>query len=54
MGKSESELPLVQKVIDFAATEKAEYMVICAKTEEEVSMLEPEEAQMFLLRFLLV
>ena len=48
MGKDESELPLVQKVIDFAKQENSEYMVICAKTEEELSMLEPEEQQMFL------
>ena len=48
MGKSESELPLVQKVIDFAKTENAEHMVICAKTEEELSMLDPEEQAMFL------
>ncbi len=48
MGKDESELPLVQKVIEFAKSEGAEHMVICAKTEEELSMLEPEEQQMFL------
>jgi len=48
MGKEESSLPLVQKVIDFANSENAEHMVICAKTEEELSMLEPDEAQMFL------
>ncbi len=48
MGKDELSLPLVKKVIDFAKTENSEYMVICAKTEEELSMLEPEEQQMFL------
>ena len=48
MGKDESTLPFVQKVIEFAKSENSEYMVICAKTEEELSMLEPEEAQMFL------
>ena len=48
MGKAESELPLVQKVIEFAKSENAEHLVICAKTEEELSMLEPEEQQMFL------
>ena len=48
MGKDENSLPLVQKVIEFSKTENAEYMVICAKTEEELSMLEPDEAQMFL------
>ena len=39
MGKDENSLPLVKKVIDFAKTENAEYMVICAKTEEELSIL---------------
>lgn len=48
MGKDESTLPLVQKVVEFAKSENAEYMVICAKTEEELSMLDPDEAQMFL------
>ena len=48
MGKDETTLPLVQKVIDFAKTENSEHMVICAKTEEELSMLEPDEQQMFL------
>ncbi|MBO5066874.1 MAG: redox-regulated ATPase YchF [Clostridia bacterium] len=48
MGKDENTLPFVQKVIEFAKSENSEYMVICAKTEEELSMLEPEEAQMFL------
>ena len=48
MGKDENSLPLVKKVIDYAKSENAEYMVICAKTEEELSMLSPEEQQMFL------
>ncbi len=48
MGKDENTLPFVQKVIEFAKSENSEYMVICAKTEEELSMLEPDEAQMFL------
>ena len=48
MGKSDDELPLAKKVIDFAKSEKAESMVICAKTEEELSGLEEDERQMFL------
>ncbi len=48
MGKDETELPLVQKVMEFAKNENSEYMVISAKTEEELSMLEPDEQQMFL------
>ncbi len=48
MGKDENELPLVKKVIDFAKEEHAESLVICAKTEEELSALPEDEQQMFL------
>ena len=51
MGKDESELPLVQKVIEFAKAEKSEHMVICAKTEEELSMLDEDEQKIFLDEF---
>lgn len=42
------ENPLVQKVRDFAAEEKAEVIVVCAKIEEEIAELEGEEKAMFL------
>ena len=48
MGKADDELPMVKKVEEFAAKEGSEVLVICAKTEEELSQLPPEEAQMFL------
>ncbi len=48
MGKPDEQLPLAKKVIDFAKSENAESMVICAKTEEELSSLEEDERQMFL------
>jgi len=51
LGKDEKDLPLVQKVIDFAKKEGSEYLVICAKTEEELSMLEPDEQELFLSEF---
>jgi len=51
MGKDISELPLVQKVIDFAKEEGSESLVICARTEEELSMLEPEEQELLLSDF---
>lgn len=38
----------VQKVRDYAAKENAEVIVVCAKIEEEISELEPEEKEMFL------
>ncbi|RDW15237.1 redox-regulated ATPase YchF [Oceanobacillus arenosus] len=38
----------IQKVKDFAAKENAEVIVICARIEEEISELEPDEKAMFL------
>ena len=37
MGKKESEIPLVCAVKEYAAKEGSEVLVICAKTEEELS-----------------
>ena len=48
MGKSAEELPLAKKVVDYAISEGSESMIICAKTEEELSGLDEEERQMFL------
>ena len=48
MGKPDKELPYVKKVEEFAAAEGSEVLVICAKTEEELSQLSPEDAQLFL------
>lgn len=48
MGKDENTLPLVKKVIDYADSEGARHLVICAKTEEELSALPADEQQMFL------
>lgn len=38
----------VQKVREYAAKENAEVIVICAKIEEEIAELEPDEKEMFL------
>lgn len=38
----------VQKVREYAANENAEVIVICAKIEEEIAELEPDEKEMFL------
>lgn len=48
MGKSDDEIPLVVAVKDYAKSEGSEVLVICAKTEEELSMMEPDECQLFL------
>ena len=48
LGTPEEELVHAKKVIDYAKENGAECLVISAKTEEEISMLEPEDQQMFL------
>ncbi|MDE6505056.1 MAG: redox-regulated ATPase YchF [Clostridia bacterium] len=48
MGKDENEIPLVCTVKEFAAKEGSEVLVICAKTEEELSQMPQEESSMFL------
>lgn len=48
MGKTCEEIPLAKIVVDFAKTEKSESMIICAKTEEELSQLPEDEKQLFL------
>ena len=44
----EEEIENVKKVKEFAKTENAKVLVICAKIEQELSELEDEEKQMFL------
>ncbi len=48
MGENQEEIPAVKKVLDFAKTENAQSLVICAKTEEELSMLPEDEQALFL------
>lgn len=48
MGKPEDDIPLVKTVKEYAAKEGSEVLVICARTEEELSLMEPEESEMFL------
>ncbi|MGN0814967.1 MAG: redox-regulated ATPase YchF [Candidatus Coproplasma sp.] len=48
MGKSEDDIPLVVKVKEHAKTEGSEVLVICAKTEEELSQMSEEDCAMFL------
>ena len=42
MGKAEDDISLVTKVKEYANAEGSEVLVICAKTEEELSQLPPE------------
>ena len=48
MGKQDDEIELVTRVKNYAKIDNAETLVICAKTEEEISQLEPDEQEMFL------
>ena len=48
MGKAEDDIPNVVKVKQYAAKEGSEVMVICAKTEDELSQMPADEAQLFL------
>ena len=48
MGKDENEIELVKQVKEFAKKDGSETLVICAKTEEEISQLEPDEQELFL------
>ncbi|MCQ2399846.1 MAG: redox-regulated ATPase YchF, partial [Clostridia bacterium] len=48
LGKDEKDIPYAKAVIDYAEAHGAECLVISAKTEEEISTLEPEEQQIFL------
>ena len=48
ISKSEDELIHVKKVQEFAKTENAPVLVICAKIEQELSELDDDEKQMFL------
>ena len=48
MGADEENLPLVKQVRDYAAAHGAKTIVICAKTEEELSQMSPEDQAVFL------
>ena len=51
MGKDEDSLPHVVKVKEFAEKEGAEVLVICAKTEEELSQMDPDDKAVFMEEF---
>lgn len=48
MGKKDEDIPLAKKVIEFAKTENSQYMIACAKTEDELSTLPDDEKEIFL------
>lgn len=51
MGEEEDNIPLVTKVKEYAAKHGAGVLVICAKTEEELSQMEDEDRALFLEEF---
>ncbi len=51
MGKDEDSLPFVVQVKKFAVEEGSEVLVICAKTEEELSMMEADDKALFMEEF---
>ena len=51
MGRDENELAFVNLVKEFAAKESAEVLVICAKTEEELSQMDAEDKAVFMEEF---
>ena len=51
MGKDENEIELVNQVKAFAANEGSEVLVICAKTEEELSQMDAEDKAVFMEEF---
>ena len=51
MGKDEDALPYVVRVKEFAKNEGSETLVICAKTEEELSQMEAEDKALFMEEF---
>ena len=51
IAADENTLPLVQKVKEYAQKHNAQVIVVCAKTEEELSELSDEDREIFLADF---
>jgi len=48
IGEGAEDLPMVKRVKEIAASEGSQVLVICAKLEEEIAQLDPEEKQEFI------
>ncbi|MFY9176828.1 MAG: redox-regulated ATPase YchF [Caldicoprobacterales bacterium] len=48
IGKEPENIPMVKELMDFAAKENSEVLVICSKIEEEIAQLDADEKEMFL------
>jgi ribosome-binding ATPase len=53
VGKEESSLHLVKTIQDYADKERSEVITICAKIEEEISQLDPEDKKAFMQELLI-
>ncbi|NLY60294.1 MAG: redox-regulated ATPase YchF [Clostridiales bacterium] len=48
IGKEPENIPMVKELMDFAAKENSEVLVLCSKIEEEIAQLDADEKEMFL------
>jgi len=48
IGKDEGKLPFIKDIKQYAQREKSEYLTVCAKIEEELSQLEPDDKEAFM------
>jgi GTP-binding protein YchF len=48
IGKDEGKLPFIRDIKQYAQKEKSEVLTVCAKIEEEISQLEPDDKEAFM------
>ena len=48
IGKDEGELPFIRDINQYAQRENSEVLTVCAKIEEEISQLEPDDKDVFM------
>jgi len=48
IGKDEGKLPFIRDIKQYAQREKSEVLTVCAKIEEEISQLEPDDKEAFM------
>lgn len=48
VGKDEGKLPFIRDIKQYAQREKSEVLTVCAKIEEEISQLDPDDRESFM------
>jgi len=48
LGKDEEMLPFIKDIRQYARRENSEVLIVCAKIEEEISQLEPDDKEVFM------